>query len=100
MNILLVAPYPDLVQQAQKVLKSTHYPVSIVQGNLYKGLRIAQKEIEDGNIQVIISRGGTASLLQQYVSVPVFEIEVSGYDLLRAIHPHAKRNKKNRSDWI
>ena len=94
MNILLVAPYPDLVVQAQKVLDSSSYPVSIVQGNLYKGLRAAQKEIEDGNVHVIISRGGTASLLKQHVSVPVFEIEVSGYDLLRAIHPHVKRDKK------
>ncbi len=93
MNILLVAPYPDLVEQARQVIDSFHYPVHIVQGNLYRGLRAAQKELESGNVQIVISRGGTASLLRQNLSLPVFDIEVSGYDLLRAINPHAKQDK-------
>lgn len=94
MNIVLVAPYPDLMHQAKMIVSSIPYDVDIVEGNLHKGLRAAQKAIEEHAVQIIISRGGTASLLKQHLSVPVFEIEVSGYDLLRAIHEHAEKREK------
>ncbi len=94
MNILLVAPYHDLLDQAKKVVDSLPYEVKIIEGNLHKGVREAQNVIAQEPIQVIISRGGTATLLKTNVDLPVFEIEVSGYDLLRAIHPHAQKKEK------
>lgn len=94
MSILLVAPYSDLVKTAEAALKSTAYPVKIYLGDLESGLEVAQREIAHTNVQAIISRGGTASLLRNNLSTPVFEITVSSYDLLRAIYPYAVRNKK------
>lgn len=90
----MVAPYPDLVKTAEETLRNTPYPVRILLGDLQTGLKQAQEEISAGNIQIVISRGGTASLLRQNLHIPVFEIDVSGYDLLRAIHPHAVKNRK------
>ncbi len=94
MNILLVAPYHDLKEQTEKVVSSIPYDIAIVEGNLHKGVRAAQKAIKEQPIQVVISRGGTASLLKKHVDLPVFEIEVGGYDLLRAIHPHSTLSEK------
>ena len=94
MSILLVAPYNDLVKTAEATLKYSPYPVKICLGDLERGVEVAQREIADNNVQIIISRGGTASLLRKNVAVPVFEIDVSGYDLLRAIYPYAVRNRK------
>lgn len=94
MSILLVAPYHDLKIQAEKIAPTISYDVTIVEGNLHKGLRAAQKAIDEDDVQIIISRGGTAFLLKQHLSIPVFEIEVSGYDLLRAIQSHVKKQEK------
>ena len=94
MSILFVAPYPDLVKTAEETLKNSPLPVHVVLGDLQSGVSQALKETAEGNTQIVISRGGTASMLRQNLSVPVFEIEVSGYDLLRAITPHSQRNRK------
>lgn len=94
MSILFVAPYPDLVKIAEETLKDSLLPVQVVLGDLQSGVNRALKETVEGNTQIVISRGGTASMLRQNLSVPVFEIEVSGYDLLRAITPHTQRNQK------
>ena len=50
---------------------------------LEDGLRIAEKFIADGG-KVIISRGGTYSLIKSKVSVPVVEIKVSTEDCIEA----------------
>ena len=94
MSILFIAPYPDLVKTASETLKNTPYPVKIILGDLYTGVEKAKQEISDNQAQIVISRGGTASLLRQRISLPVFEIDVTGFDLLRAIYPHAAEKKK------
>ena len=94
MSILLVAPYTDLVRTAESALKNTPYPIKICLGDLDRGVEVAQKEIAEHNVQIVISRGGTASLLRKNLTVPVFEIDVSGFDLLRAIYPYAIRDRK------
>lgn len=94
MNILLIAPYPDLVKTAGETLQNSPYQVRILLGDLQQGLEAAEKEIARNNTDIIVSRGGTASLLRRTLSVPVFEIHVTGYDLLRSIYPHARRGRK------
>lgn len=37
------------------------------------------------NYDVILSRGGTAKLIRSAVDLPVAEISISGYDILRTI---------------
>ncbi len=53
-------------------------------GNLNDGVRIVQQNIHK-NYDVIISRGGTAALIEAMTQIPVVEISLSVYDILRAI---------------
>ena len=94
MSLLLVAPYEDLVVTAQSSLAAIDYPIEIIQGDLSEGVRKAEHFIAANGIEGIISRGGTATLLKKSLSLPVFEIYVTGYDLLRAIYPHVLQKKK------
>ncbi len=94
MKILIVAPYIELVETCKTALSNQPYDIKIIHGDLHTGLRSAIDVIEKENIDIIISRGGTANLLKNNLSVPVFEIEVSGYDLLRAIYPHVRAEEK------
>ncbi|ALS76435.1 hypothetical protein AUC31_15050 [Planococcus rifietoensis] len=53
-------------------------------GNLEAGVALAL-EMERNGADVLISRGGTARMIREAVSLPVVEIHISGYDLLRSI---------------
>ena len=94
MNILLIAPYQNLITAASSVTATYPYEVKVALGNLATGLEAAQHAIETSHPDIIISRGGTATLLKQNLDIPVFEIEVSAYDLLRAIHTHLSQEKR------
>ncbi|MDV3426359.1 MAG: PrpR N-terminal domain-containing protein [Bacillota bacterium] len=84
-RILAIAPYPSMKSLLVKLAEE--YPnidLTITVGDLKKGVEIAQKNFHS-NYDVIISRGGTAKLVQQSVSLPVIEISTSAYDILRTL---------------
>lgn len=84
-SALLVSPYPELVGVAESV--ALDYPeleLTIHEGDLSQGLAAALGTMDSG-YDVIISRGGTAQMLEDELSVPVIEIDVSAADLLEAL---------------
>lgn len=84
-RVLGIAPY-----EGMKTLMASlagEYPqmdLELFVGDLEEGLEIAQRNFH-GNYDVVISRGGTARMLQQHLSLPVVEIEISEYDILCAL---------------
>ena len=85
-KICVIAPYADLAELACAVGRETPIPFDVWEGNLEIGGAKAQQAEKDG-AQVIVSRGGTASIIRQKVNVPVVEIQVTGYDVLRVMRP-------------
>jgi len=82
---LLIAPYPALEHVMEECLKvEPELNMRIELANLHEALPIA-KEAEKQGVEVIISRGGTAQLIAQEVNIPVVDIHVSGYDMLRVL---------------
>lgn len=81
-RILAIAPYPSmeplLVNLAEEY---SNIDLTITIGDLKRGVEIAQNNFH-ANYDAIISRGGTAKLLEQSVSIPVIEINTSAYDIL------------------
>lgn len=53
-------------------------------GDLNEGAMIARNNLHS-DYDVIISRGGTAELIGQVTHIPVIEVTLSVYDILRAI---------------
>lgn len=84
-KVLVVAPYPGLVHITQE-LKSElpEFDVTIIQGDLDEVLPDLANCEEQG-FDIVISRGGTARLIRQHTSLPVVEIQVSGYDIMRML---------------
>ncbi|ARI78673.1 PrpR N-terminal domain-containing protein [Halobacillus mangrovi] len=79
---LVVAPYEGLVEIVKEISHEVDdIHLTIKKGNLKNGLKIALDAQEEYDL--IISRGGTASLIQDHVGIPVIDIQVSGYDILR-----------------
>lgn len=91
---LLISPYHDLVDVAREV--APDYPeleVTVHEGNLSKGLAAALGSI-DSDFDVVISRGGTAQMLEDELSLPVIEIDVSATDLLEALARHNPQGRR------
>lgn len=83
-KILVIAPYQGLKELFLEVNEDLRKNIHVEIGDLYKGLAIA-KEYEDMGFDVIISRGATAILLQEHCRLPVVDVKISGYDILRTL---------------
>lgn len=58
--------------------------IKIVKGDLQECIAIVKQAVEDG-VEVIVSRGGTASLIKKNVNIPTVHIQVTVMDVLRAL---------------
>ncbi|USG67425.1 PrpR N-terminal domain-containing protein [Brevibacillus ruminantium] len=85
-RILVVAPYQGMcdVFLEMKEEVPSDVELDVQEGDLYKGLALA-KSLEDKGYDVIISRGATARLLRSHCNMPVVEVKISGYDILRTL---------------
>ena len=81
----LVAPYPELERIAREVCVELGENVDVRQGDLSVGVQAA-REMQLEGVEVIVSRGGTALSIAETVDVPVVSIQVTGFDILRALH--------------
>lgn len=84
-KILGIAPYESmksLMQQA--VAKRNDIELTAFTGDLETGVEIASKYTSN-DFDFIVSRGGTAQMIRQFSQIPVIEIVISLYDLLRCM---------------
>ncbi|MBE1444208.1 PrpR N-terminal domain-containing protein [Paenibacillus sp. OAS669] len=81
---LVIAPYRGLVELTSNLKDQLDdFEVTVIQGDLSEPLPVHQYEKE--GYDIIISRGGTARLIRKLSSLPVVEIKISGFDILRLI---------------
>lgn len=84
-HVLGIAPYETMKTVMQKIVeKHPEIELDVYVGDLNKGVEIAQQNLHR-NYDIIISRGGTAEMLDKSTSIPVIEVGLSVYDILRAI---------------
>lgn len=85
-SIAFIAPYKKLGELFSEVCREMNKNIPVVIGDLEEGARKAV-ELEEQGVEVLISRGGTAIAIKKKVtSLPVVEVQVSGYDLIRVLH--------------
>lgn len=90
-SALLISPYPELVDVAETVAgEFPELEVTVHQGDLSAGLQAAIGNMDE-SYDVVISRGGTAQILEDELSLPVIEIAVSPSDLYEALALHNPR---------
>ena len=84
-HILGIAPYESMRTAMEQTAED--YPglrLDVFTGDLQKGVEIVQHNLDNG-YDCIISRGGTAQLIRGITDIPVVEIPLSVYDILRTI---------------
>ena len=81
-----IAPYPELAALIAEVGRELNRDILIQIGDLKEGARQAL-QMEEQGIDVVISRGGTAIAIKEAVTdLPVVEVQVSGFDIIRALY--------------
>lgn len=84
-RVLGIAPYEEM--RALMSSLAEEYPqiqLTLFVGDREQGLEIAKRSFH-GGYDVVVSRGGTASLLREGLTLPVIEVEVSMYDILSTL---------------
>lgn len=94
-RILAIAPYEAMASALVRCAES--FPdirMDVFTGNLEEGTEILQT-VDLSLYDAVLSRGGTASLIQQAVEIPVIEIPVQVHDVL-----HTLNLAKNYTDQL
>ena len=84
-RVLGIAPYEGMKTLMSSVVAD--YPqidLTLFVGDMEQGLEIARSNFH-GVYDGVISRGGTAKMLQKNLALPVIEIDISMYDILCAL---------------
>lgn len=79
---LLIAPYTGMIEAVKQLKVPEDFQLDTKLANLEEAIRLAE-EAESQGYDIIISRGGTAGLIEEIVSIPVVHIDITGYDMLR-----------------
>ncbi|KKI93329.1 hypothetical protein WQ54_03575 [Bacillus sp. SA1-12] len=84
-KVKCIAPYQGLRDLLLQVAgEDSRFSIDVDIADLEEALPIVMNA-EEQNYDVIVSRGGTASFIRKHVSIPVVDIPVSGYDILRVL---------------
>lgn len=84
-RMALIATYPKL---AEVFLDLTENRNHIISYNIYASFEEAARtaqEMED-ELDIILSRGGTAEYIRRSVHIPVLSIPITPFDVIKAIH--------------
>ncbi|MDR1702619.1 MAG: sigma 54-interacting transcriptional regulator [Sporomusaceae bacterium] len=82
-EIVFVAPDQSLYERAVKIVRKYDFPAEVLFGNV-QGMEELMKELGRICPEVVICRGGTCQELRPLLKIPIVEIHVSAYDILRA----------------
>lgn len=83
-KIVFVVPDEKLANIAGSVIRELNESIEVYQGSFNEGLRLAVQAVDDG-ANIIISRGGTGSLIKKNIEIPVVNIEYGGYDAINSV---------------
>jgi PAS domain S-box-containing protein len=87
-KILFVAPFASLASLAKEVITERFADsaqfIQVIKGDLQECMVSVKQAVEDG-VEVIVSRGGTAKLIEENVAIPIVHIQVTVMDVLRAL---------------
>ncbi|MCD8018379.1 MAG: PrpR N-terminal domain-containing protein, partial [Clostridiales bacterium] len=84
-RILGIAPYEGLrIAMIKAVREYPQIRMDVYTGDLINGVEIVHN-LESEEYDIIISRGGTAEMIAKTTQIPVISIQISVYDVLRAI---------------
>lgn len=92
-RIVMISPLPELTRLARQISREQNFELEIVEAFLDKGVEEG-KRFEQAGADVIISRGPTGVLLKRELSIPVVLIQMTNFDIIRALYQAKQLGRK------
>ncbi|CAG7636961.1 Anaerobic nitric oxide reductase transcription regulator NorR [Paenibacillus solanacearum] len=93
-RVLAIAPYPGLKDLLSEIAgDDDSIELHVETADLQEAVPLVEQAERQG-YDIIVSRGGTATLIRKLVTLPVVDIPVSGYDILRLLTLVKNANSK------
>ena len=84
-DILFLSPSKPIIKTIHEVFAQTGQHFLVHEAVMEEAVRLASAYIEKNGTKVVVSNGGTASLLKRRVQAHVLEIRYTNFDLVHAI---------------
>lgn len=84
-DILFLSPSKPIIKTILEVFARTGQQFLVHEAVMDDAVRLANASIEKNGTKVIVSNGGTASLLKRRVQAHILEIRYTNFDLVHAI---------------
>jgi|GEM_PF-2943642 len=81
---LVIAPYEGFKDIILDLKSSYPFQIDVQIGNIRRGDALLRL-VEEHQYDVVICRGGTSRFFKKHLGIPVIEIEVTSYDILRTL---------------
>ncbi|RIL83984.1 sigma-54-dependent transcriptional regulator [Staphylococcus cohnii] len=82
-KVLFIAPYKGMAETLKNLLPIDNFDIDIIIENLENAVDVSLKY--ENKYDLIITRGGTATLVNEVVEIPVIEIDINSYDIARVL---------------
>lgn len=93
-SIAFIAPYKKLADLFTEICHDLKKDIHVEIGDLEAGVKKALM-LEEKGYDVLISRGGTSiAIKKKVIDIPVVDIQVSGFDLIRILYTVRKETEK------
>jgi len=74
-KVLFIAPYKGMAETLKNLLPIDNFDIDIIIENLENAVDVSLKY--ENKYDLIITRGGTATLVKEVVEIPVIEIDIN-----------------------
>lgn len=92
-RIVLISPFKDLTIAAMEVAKEQKIELEVFEGSM-EGSREVIDRLKGQEIDVFISRGGTAAFIAAHYDVPVVSLDFGLYDVINSCEEARKLSRK------
>ncbi len=88
-----IASSIPLVDSACEIADEMNYDLQFSSKGLDEAIPVAKK-MENSGVEVIVSRGGTASMLRESLQIPILSIPMTSFDILNSVKKASSLGKK------
>lgn len=85
-KIGIISPYSEFTETVNQLARDLNLDVYVQEEILDKAIDIVRDWEIEGQIEIVIARGGTAAILKKQVKIPVVMMQVTSYDIADAIY--------------
>lgn len=93
-KMIMTAAYPEMALAIREIATELQFDVTIVEGILEEASQEVEKLVAKGGYEVIISRAGTAAVIQKNVNLPIVHSDSGHFDLLLSFIEARKMGEK------